>query len=195
MCCYCVLRRLVGAKSAPIATSVRDTTRNLGACEPAQAFVEFGLVMFALVLLFAAVVDLGRAFYEAQAMHQAVGAGALVAMEPSRVTDCSSACSPTSPPCFADTGVACANDEVMCAITAAVPWRIIGGDCRLPNSGDTITLASQASPAGPWTASDWAGGSTYTIKMTHNFKYITPILSSTKTLTLSAVMTANRNSQ
>ncbi len=162
--------------------------------EPAQAFTEFAAISLAALLLLVGVVDLGRVFYQAQAIHQAVGAGALVAVDPSRVTNCSSACSPTAAPCYSDTGVACANDQVKCAITAAVPWGN-GGDCRTPNPDDTITLGTAANPSGPWTAADWAPGSSYTITMTHTFRFITPMLSSSKTLTLSAAMTAHRNPQ
>ncbi|HWP38710.1 MAG TPA: TadE/TadG family type IV pilus assembly protein [Gemmatimonadales bacterium] len=160
-----------------------------------QALVELAFVLPMSILLLLGAADLGRAFYEAEAIHQAVSAGALEAMNTAHVTACPSPCLPSKEPCFGDTGVTCANDHVLCAMTRAVPWPN-GGDCRVPNSSDTIFLGTPDNPTQDrWVAADWDPNDAFTITMHHTFRFITPFLSQTKTLTLTSSITANRKVQ
>jgi hypothetical protein len=160
----------------------------------AQSLVELAFVLPSAMFLLLGAADLGRAFYESQAIHEAVQVGALVAMDHSRDSHCSPvACAPAVAPCFSDIGVTCANDQVICAITAALPWQNGGSDCRTPNSKDTITLGTTANPSGPWTAADWVPDATFVITMNHTFNFITPFLSTTQTRTLTATVRAERN--
>src|SRR4051794_13939403 len=53
----------------------------------AQAITELALVFPIFMVILLGVVDLGRAFYQAMALHEAAQAGALVALDWQKVTD------------------------------------------------------------------------------------------------------------
>ncbi len=128
-------------------------------------------------MILVGVVDLGRAFYQAMALHEAVQAGGLVSMDWQRVTDLCP--------------IPCATIEVLTAIQDAP-------------SGITITdadivLGPGGGPGAPgpaWSGSSaWQPRQPFTITVNHAFRFISPFLNigSNRTLNLSSTITATRN--
>src|SRR6185436_15720304 len=121
--------------------------------------------------------DLGRAFYQSMALHEAAQAGALVAMDWQKVTDLCP--------------IPCATIETLTAIEEAPSGiTILDSDITLGPGG------SAGSPGPGWTGSGaWQPGQTFTITVKHTFTFISPYLNigSNRTLTLSSTVTATRN--
>jgi len=178
--------------------SLASTEASVGLCDlhgggrpglPAQGMVELGFMMPVLLLLLVGTVDLGRAFYESIAIHNAAEAGAMQAMVWTRAQDCGtgSSCPGQSTICGSDTLAACANDYVT--------YAIIHGAQGVSISPSEITLGGGPSNTSPWNSSDWVKGAPFTITITHTFHFLTPWLNSNKTLTMRAVINGNRNQQ
>ncbi len=139
---------------------------------PGQAFVELALVGVTAVVLLLAVADLGRAFYENMALHQAAEAGALVASHTSNALNVSNSV---------------ATQFVKDTIKQAPPN-------RMPIADADIIL----DPPSEWcyTAlceTGWTPCTAFTITVNHTFNFITPFLSNSKTLPLSAVIAGRRD--
>jgi len=137
-----------------------------------------------LTLLLFGVADLGRAYYYSIALHEAAQAGALMAVEWQHRTDCADVSNPCSiPPCSALAGIACANAQVLAAIKNSAP------------SGMTISDADiTLTPASEWaTATGWNGGAAFQIKVQNTFRFVTPLVTKSTTMNLSASVSGNRN--
>src|SRR5205814_6385905 len=117
----------------------------------AQAITELALVFPIFMVILLGVVDLGRAFYQAMALHEAAQAGALVALDWQKVTDLCP--------------IPCATIEVLTAIEEAPSGvTILDSDIVLGPSG------SAGSPGPAWTgANAWMPSQTFTIKVNHTF--------------------------
>jgi len=163
--------------------AVIQPLRGVRGCR-AQSLVEMALLMPVLTLLLFGVADLGRAFFYSIALHEAAQAGALVAVEWQHRTDCADLANPCSiPPCSALSAIACANAQVLAAIKNSAP------------SVMSITDADIAlTPAGEWsTVSGWNAGAAYTVKVNYTFHFVTPLVTRSTTLPLSASVSGNRN--
>ena len=137
-----------------------------------------------LTLLLFGVADLGRAFYYSIALHEAAQAGGLLAVEWQHRTDCADVANPCSiPPCQALSGIACANAQVLAAIKSSAP-------SAMPIADADITLT----PAAEWaTGTGWNAGATYQITVRNTFHFVTPIVTRSNTLNLSANISGKRN--
>jgi hypothetical protein len=119
----------------------------------AQALVEFALVLTLAIPMLMGVADLGRAMYAVIIIHEAAQNGALIAQDTAWYTFS----------CQGD--VTCANNLVRSAITTTPPpW--------LPLQNSNITLGGATGTA--WTT--WAPGDDFTITVSYNFRFITPVL-------------------
>lgn len=163
------------------ATMPRD-----GGPSRAQALVELALVLPSALLIFVLVVDLGRAFNAAIAIHDAVQAGAMVAKDWQHRSDRGNG----SPPCGTLSGVACANRQVCSAIQNATLGSVAIFDADIA-----------LSPAAEWGNGDcnsgsdtgWTPGGSFTITVQHVFRFITPVLQNLLSPRLSASVTGCRN--
>jgi Flp pilus assembly protein TadG len=174
------LENLAGA----IVVTIRRVTSSVGFVNPlkafrrksrrAQALMELAIILPGALLILVGIVDLGRVFYTTMALHEAAGSGALAATNWQKVTD---QCTATPP---IDT---CATQTVANIIMAT-------------GAPQVSILQSEIvfTPNNAWSGSGaWATNQTFTITINHTFHFITPILSSTKTLPLRAVINGQRN--
>jgi len=143
----------------------------------AQAITELALVFPIFMVILLGVVDLGRAFYQAMALHEAAQAGALVALDWQKVTDLCP--------------IPCATIETLTAVEEAPSGIVIAdSDIMLGPNG------SYGSPGPAWVGSGaWQPGQTFTITVKHAFTFVSPYLNigTNRTLTLTSNVNATRN--
>jgi uncharacterized repeat protein (TIGR01451 family) len=128
-----------------------------------QALVELALVVPILLLLFAAAADLGRAFYAYVALENAVKEGAVFGAR--------------HPACFdqyGGFGCAGANNVISRVQDELQGLRNPDGTLVAP----TAQCFAPSAPTTPVALTDCDEGYAYTVRATHNFRLITPILGS-----------------
>lgn len=113
---------------------------------PGQALVEFALVLTALLFLMVVAVDVGRLFYEYEAMVAGADAAAIW-MEDNRKYKYTYDCT---------------------AGNADAAAKQVARD----HSGQVVATSEVGLS---WTGTAWAGASQYTVTITHNFTALTPL--------------------
>ena len=171
-----LLARSVGRRPAQRAGQPEDRTRTLG-----QSLVEFALILPVMLLLVAAAVDLGRLFYAYVAIENAAKEGALYGAK--------------HPLCADNTNVNCsangANVQYYVENEAASGLKSALGTSLL-TTGVTCRAKTTGTVRQP--INDCLDGDTYQVRVTYDFRLVTPILSNIlgTTITLSSTQESHR---